>query len=151
MSISLDVDGNCQKCSVEPLNQWKKSSDFPIINPTYSGQKTTCIYAATSLGTRRALPHFPFDTVVKLNVLTKSVQTWSVGTRKFIGEPIFVPKGVEEDDGYLLVIEVRNQLIDLSLGFQYCLDSVVFCSMQFQYRGAILLFWTPKRLEKLMH
>ncbi|KAL9464608.1 hypothetical protein AB3S75_002249 [Citrus x aurantiifolia] len=105
VSISLDVDGNCQKCSVEPLNQWKKSSDFPIINPTYSGQKTTCIYAATSLGTRRALPHFPFDTVVKLNVLTKSVQTWSVGTRRFIGEPIFVPMGVEEDDGYLLVIE----------------------------------------------
>lgn len=108
VSINLDVDGNCQKCCVEPLNQWKKPSDFPIINPKYSGDKASGIYAATSSGSRRTLPHFPFDTVVKLNVLSKSVKTWSVGTRRFIGEPIFVSKGVEEDDGYLLVIEVRN-------------------------------------------
>ncbi|KAI9165169.1 hypothetical protein LWI28_008960 [Acer negundo] len=60
---------------------------------------------ATSSGSRQNLPHFPFDTVVKLNVVTKSSSTWSVGPRTFIGEPIFVSKGIEEDDGYLLVVE----------------------------------------------
>ncbi|TXG59843.1 hypothetical protein EZV62_014416 [Acer yangbiense] len=105
VSINLDSNGNCQKCSVETLNEWKNPSDFPIINPLFSGNKNSCMYAATSSGSRQNLPHFPFDTVVKLNVVTKSSSTWSVGPRTFIGEPIFVSKGIEEDDGYLLVVE----------------------------------------------
>ncbi|EXB37597.1 hypothetical protein L484_021802 [Morus notabilis] len=106
VSITLDTKGNSnEKCEVETLNQWNKSADFPVINPSFSGYKNTCVYAAASSGSRPALPHFPFDTVAKLNVSNKSVRTWSVGHRRFIGEPIFVPKGVEEDDGYLLVVE----------------------------------------------
>ncbi|KAK1588540.1 hypothetical protein Q3G72_024426 [Acer saccharum] len=105
VSINLDSNGNCQKCSVETLNEWKNPSDFPVINPLFSGKKNSCMYAATSSGSRQNLPHFPFDTVVKLNVVTKSSSTWSVGPRTFIGEPIFVSKGIEEDDGYLLVVE----------------------------------------------
>ncbi|WCJ22958.1 Carotenoid cleavage dioxygenase 7 chloroplastic [Euphorbia peplus] len=105
ISINLDADGSCQKCSVEPLKQWTKPTDFPIINPSFSGKKNTYVYAATSLGSRRTLPHFPFDTVVKMNLSNMSTQTWSVGARRFIGEPIFVPKQGLEDDGYLLVVE----------------------------------------------
>ncbi|KAJ4827636.1 Carotenoid cleavage dioxygenase 7, chloroplastic [Turnera subulata] len=105
VSINFDSDGAVQRCSVEPLNQWIKPADFPTINPSFSGNNNAYVYAATSSGSRQTLPHFPFDTVVKLNVLDKSVSTWSVGARRFIGEPIFVAKGGEEDDGYLLVIE----------------------------------------------
>ncbi|KAF2303526.1 hypothetical protein GH714_018986 [Hevea brasiliensis] len=96
VSINLDADGGCQACSIEPLNQWTKPTDFPVINPTFSGNKNTYIYAATSSGSRQTLPHFPFDMVVKLNVLDKSINTWSAGARSFIGEPIFVPKPAEE-------------------------------------------------------
>lgn len=106
VSINLDVNGSCQRCDVEPLNLWNKSSDFPVINPAFSGSKNTYIYAAASSGSRSALPHFPFDMVAKLNVSTKSVLTWSVGSRRFIGEPTFIPRGSEEDDGYILVVEV---------------------------------------------
>ena len=92
---------------MEPLNQWESSADFPIINPEFSGIKNTHVYAAASSGSRPSLPNFPFDTVAKLNLLDRSVRTWSVGRRRFIGEPIFVPKGgADEDDGYLLVVEV---------------------------------------------
>jgi 9-cis-beta-carotene 9',10'-cleaving dioxygenase len=91
------------------LNQWSKPADFPVINPDFSGNKNKYVYAASSSGSRQTLPHFPFDMVVKLNLLDKSIHTWTVGARRFIGEPIFVPKGREEDDGYLLVVEVRNQ------------------------------------------
>ncbi|KAI3444756.1 hypothetical protein Pfo_001421 [Paulownia fortunei] len=102
----LDGHGNCQKCGVNDLNQWNKPSDFPVINQDFSGTKNTYIYAATSSGSRRALPHFPFDTVVKLNTIDKSTHTWSTGRRRFIGEPIFIQKGKKrEDDGYLLVVE----------------------------------------------
>ncbi|GKU88476.1 hypothetical protein SLEP1_g2736 [Rubroshorea leprosula] len=105
VSINLDGNGNCKKCSVEHLDQWSKASDFPLINPSFSGHRNSIIYAATSTGSRQALPHFPFDTVVKLNLSSNSVHTWSTGARRFIGEPTFVPKGNEEDDGYLLVVE----------------------------------------------
>ncbi|CAL5381361.1 unnamed protein product [Camellia sinensis] len=107
VSINLDANGECQECSVKPLNEWNKASDFPVINQDYSGAKNTYIYAATTSGSRQALPHFPFDTVLKLDTLNKSIHTWSVGSRRFIGEPIFVPKGnqEEEDDGYILVVE----------------------------------------------
>lgn len=110
VSIKLDSDYNCQECNVKPMEKWKKSSDFPIINPSFSGKKNRYLYAATTLGSRKTLPSFPFDTVVKLDLVNDSVQTWTVGSRRFIGEPIFVPKGDDEDDGYLLVVEVSLYL-----------------------------------------
>ncbi|KAI3876139.1 hypothetical protein MKW98_029091 [Papaver atlanticum] len=105
VSIKLQSDGNFEECSVEALNNWTKPTDFPAINPAFYGSNNTCIYAATSYNTRQSLPHFPFDTVVKLNLVDMSVSTWSVGSRRFIGEPVFVPKGTDEEDGYLVVIE----------------------------------------------
>ncbi|KAG6575282.1 carotenoid cleavage dioxygenase 7, chloroplastic [Cucurbita moschata] len=105
VSISLSKNGECEKCSVEPLNQWTKASDFPAINPTFSGMKNNYLYAATSSGYRESLPSFPFDTIVKLDTVTYTARTWSAGNRRFVGEPVFVPKGDGEDDGYVLVVE----------------------------------------------
>ncbi|CAI0556511.1 unnamed protein product [Linum tenue] len=98
-------------CDVAPLNQWNKATDFPIINPAFSGDRHRYVYAAACSGSRPTLPHFPFDTVVKMDVEEGSVATWTAPRRTFIGEPIFVPKPQyssgpgEEDDGYLLVVE----------------------------------------------
>ncbi|KAF5775572.1 putative oxidoreductase [Helianthus annuus] len=106
VSINLDASGNCEECRVNPLNdQWDRATDFPVINHDFGGRNNTYVYAATSSGFRRELPHFPFDSVVKFNTAENTTQTWSVGTRRFIGEPIFVSKGSDEDDGYLLVVE----------------------------------------------
>ncbi|GAB4861952.1 Carotenoid cleavage dioxygenase 7, chloroplastic [Ancistrocladus abbreviatus] len=106
VSIDLDLNGQCQKCGVEPLNRWMRPSDFPVINPNFSGNRHTSVYAAACSGSRQALPCFPFDTVVKLNTSNKSAQTWHAGRRRFVGEPMFVSKGpAGEDDGYLLVVE----------------------------------------------
>ncbi|KAF5731628.1 Carotenoid cleavage dioxygenase 7 chloroplastic isoform 1 [Tripterygium wilfordii] len=105
VSIKLDAEGSCYKACVEPLNEWNKSSDFPLINQSFSGYENKYIYAAASSGSRRSLPSFPFDMVVKLDLKDKSARTWSTGRRRFIGEPIFVPKDESEDDGYLLVVE----------------------------------------------
>ncbi|KAG9137338.1 hypothetical protein Leryth_024376 [Lithospermum erythrorhizon] len=106
ISVKLDSEGSCKKCNVNDLGQWSKASDFPVINQDYCGRKNTYTYASTSSGSRQALPNFPFDTVVKINSTNKSVSTWSTGRRRFIGEPIFIPRGNgKEDDGYLLVVE----------------------------------------------
>nr|XP_043630874.1 carotenoid cleavage dioxygenase 7, chloroplastic [Erigeron canadensis] len=106
VSITMDASGNCEKCCVNPLNdQWENATDFPVINQDFGGRNNTYVYAATSLGARRELPNFPFDTVVTFNTANNSTQTWSVGTRRFIGEPVFISKGSEEGDGYLVVVE----------------------------------------------
>ncbi|CAN0847727.1 Carotenoid cleavage dioxygenase 7, chloroplastic [Linum grandiflorum] len=108
ITINLGTHGSYEKCEVEPLNKWNKATDFPIINPAFSGDKHRYVYAATCSGSRRTLPNFPFDTVVKMDGKDKSVSTWTAPRRTFVGEPIFVPKSCvgEEDDGYLLVVEV---------------------------------------------
>lgn len=174
VSINLDDNGICQRCDAEPLNEWSKSSDFPVINPAFSGSKNKYIYAAASSGSRSALPSFPFDMVVKLNASTKSVDTWSVGSRRFVGEPTFISKGSEEDEGYILVVEVIiqvknyqtfNYFIFLAPSLQvqlhtignsiqrfiYAMFGCINCSMQLQFKGAIWLSWIQRRLGQLMH
>ncbi|VYS55566.1 unnamed protein product [Arabidopsis thaliana] len=110
VSMTLDSTGNCNSCDVEPLNGWNKPSDFPVINSSWSGKKNKYMYSAASSGTRSELPHFPFDMVVKFDLDSNLVRTWSTGARRFVGEPMFVPKnsveeGEEEDDGYIVVVE----------------------------------------------
>lgn len=112
VNISIDKNGNCLNCETSELSNWDKPSDFPVINQDFSGKKNRYVYAATSSGRRQALPHFPFDTVVKLNTTDRSACTWSTGRRRFIGEPIFISKGNDqsEDGGYVLVVEVSNKI-----------------------------------------
>ncbi|CAL9782537.1 unnamed protein product [Musa acuminata subsp. burmannicoides] len=106
VSIELDAKGTCYGCSIANLsNIWNRPADFPAINPYFSGQKNTYVYVGSSSGTRRFLPRFPFDSIVKLDLSNGSAKSWSTGDRMFVGEPIFVPKGTEEDDGYVLVVE----------------------------------------------
>lgn len=90
-------------------DEWKQATDFPVINQEFGGSNNTYMYSAATSGVRQDLPYFPFDTVVKFNTVNNSIQTWSVGSRRFIGEPMFVSKGNAEDDGYILVVEVRAQ------------------------------------------
>ncbi|XP_073107168.1 carotenoid cleavage dioxygenase 7, chloroplastic-like [Elaeis guineensis] len=106
VSVELDSTGACSRCTVSNASEhWNKPADFPVINPALSGQRNTYIYAGTASGSHRFLPHFPFDSIVKLNRSDGSATSWSAGSREFIGEPIFVPRGTKEDDGYILVVE----------------------------------------------
>ncbi|TYH95528.1 hypothetical protein ES332_A12G111800v1 [Gossypium tomentosum] len=140
VTIKLDTNGSCHECSMENMNEWNKPSDFPIINPEFSGKKNTCIYAATSSGTRQALPHFPFDMVMKLNLSSKTVSTWPAGARRFIGEPIFVPKGTEEEDGYILVVEY-------AVSIQRCYLVILDPKRIGESDGVVARFEVPKHLN----
>ncbi|KAL9234360.1 hypothetical protein vseg_009240 [Gypsophila vaccaria] len=104
--IKIQRENDHPRFSIQNLNNWNKSSDFPITNPQYSGQKHRYVYAATCSGSRHTLLHFPFDTIVKHDTLNKLSYTWFSGSRKFVGEPMFVSRDrFSENDGYLLVIE----------------------------------------------
>ncbi|KAH0456259.1 hypothetical protein IEQ34_014166 [Dendrobium chrysotoxum] len=105
--IELDARGSCLFCSVADSSiHWKKSADFPVINPTNSGKSNRFMYANSTSGSNKFLPYFPFDTVVKFDSYNDIVKTWCTENRRFIGEPMFISKGTKyEEDGYIIVIE----------------------------------------------
>ena len=80
VSIQLDADGNFQKCcvgafelSMEKVNRF--SCYKTSILQEKKKKKKKNIYAATFSGSRQTFPHFPFDTIMKLNVLNQFVHT----------------------------------------------------------------------------
>ncbi|KAL6903811.1 hypothetical protein ACP4OV_004624 [Aristida adscensionis] len=103
VSIDLDKTGACRGCSIR-RNQWTRPADFPVINPNFANRRNRFIYTGAASGARRFLPYFPFDSVVKVDT-DGSARQWSIEGRKFIGEPVFVPTGVREDDGYVILVE----------------------------------------------
>ncbi|CAN6240392.1 unnamed protein product [Urochloa humidicola] len=107
VSIDLDKRGACRGCSVRRLSdQWTRPADFPAINPGFANRRNRFVYAGAASGSRRFLPFFPFDSVVKIDVSDGSARQWSAAGRKFVGEPVFVPTGgSREDDGYVLLVE----------------------------------------------
>ncbi|PUZ48321.1 hypothetical protein GQ55_7G236400 [Panicum hallii var. hallii] len=107
VSMDLDKGGACRGCSVRRLSdQWTRPADFPAINPSFANRRNRFVYAGAASGSRRFLPFFPFDSVVKVDVSDGSARLWSAAGRKFVGEPVFVPTGGrEEDDGYVLLVE----------------------------------------------
>lgn len=109
VSIDLDKRGTCRGCSVSRLSdQWTRPADFPAINPNFANRRSRFIYTGGASGSRRFLPHFPFDSVVKVDTADGSARLWCTEGRKFVGEPVFVPTGGREDDGYVLLVEVRE-------------------------------------------
>lgn len=106
VSIDLDKRGTRRGCAVRRLSdQWTRPADFPAINPGFANRRSRFVYAGAASGSRRFLPYFPFDSVVKVDVSDGSARLWSVAGRKFVGEPVFVPTGSGEDDGYVLLVE----------------------------------------------
>lgn len=106
VAIELDKRGASQICSVRRLSdQWTKPADFPAINPSFANKRNRFIYAGAASGSRRLLPYFPFDTVVKVDVANGSTRWWSSEGRKFVGEPVFIPTRGGEDHGYVLLVE----------------------------------------------
>ncbi|KMZ70933.1 Carotenoid cleavage dioxygenase 7 [Zostera marina] len=114
---------------------WNRPADFPTINQIFSGGRNNYVYASTTVGnTRRPfLPHFPFDSLVKLDLSNGSMVTWSADDdRGFVGEPIFIPrkkstKEEEEDDGYIVTVEyaISKKMCYLVILDASCLGEVV--------------------------
>ncbi|KZV41592.1 carotenoid cleavage dioxygenase 7, chloroplastic-like [Dorcoceras hygrometricum] len=142
VNISMDKNGKCVNCDTSELSDWDRPSDFPVINQDFSGKKNRYVYAATSSGRRQALPHFPFDTVVKLDTTDRSSYTWSTGRRRFIGEPIFISRGNDgnEDGGYVLVVEY-------AVSTQRCYLVVLDSTLIGKHNALVARFEVPRHLN----
>jgi hypothetical protein len=124
LSTLLSPEGKEIRTECEEFENNKCACDFPALNPLIAGSRQEHTYLAAASGRRQALPYFPFDTLVKLSghdATEATVSSWFAGKRSFVGEPIFVPRSkvaksadspdFQEDDGYLLTIQVSTQII----------------------------------------
>ncbi|KAG9452202.1 hypothetical protein H6P81_005106 [Aristolochia fimbriata] len=106
VTVEMNEKKDSGHCSIEPLStQWNRSGELPTINPRFSGTRNKYMYFCTSSGYRSSLPHFPFDSISKIDVEKGSVAIWCAEHRRYVGEAFFIPRGDEEDDGYLLLVE----------------------------------------------
>jgi all-trans-8'-apo-beta-carotenal 15,15'-oxygenase len=68
-----------------------RSCEFPAIQPSRMGHPYRYCYMAV---TQRAEGNAPLQALMRLDVETGEQQLWSAGPRGFIGEPVYVPKGL---------------------------------------------------------
>jgi hypothetical protein len=139
-------------------HQWNKPADFPAINPTFANKRSRFIYAGGSSGSRKFLPYFPFDSIVKVDVSDGTARRWSCEGRKFVGEPVFIPTGGGEDHGYVILVEVRTTHMrvptlkkheppqnSLKKHLHHLMHLSSFCSMQYLKTGATWWCWMQEK------
>ena len=80
-----------------------RSCEFPSINPKNIGRKYRYLFVGT---THTDQGNAPFQTIIKLDLLTGKKQVHSLAPQGYVGEPIFVPKpnATSEDQGWVLVM-----------------------------------------------
>jgi len=84
---------------------------FATINPTKNGQSYNYVYAAVgAMGSENAPP----QGIAKINVDTKTIDTWFPKEYEFCGEPMFAQRksdasNGEEDDGYIISILLNGK------------------------------------------
>jgi all-trans-8'-apo-beta-carotenal 15,15'-oxygenase len=89
----FQVDLSEQTVSHQVLNT--RSCEFPAIHPSRMGQSYRYCYIAVA---DQAEGNAPLQTLMRLDMETGAQQVWSAAPRGFIGEPIYVPKGLAGQD-----------------------------------------------------
>lgn len=78
-----------------------RSCEFPSINPHYIGKNYRYIYLGC---TSEAQGNAPLQAIMKLDLVTGVQQIHSFAPRGFVSEPIFIPGGAGEDDGWVTTL-----------------------------------------------
>ena len=103
---TFDLSGETDQPKVEVLDDL--ASEFPRLDERFAGLPYRHGFMASTTGPegKNAL----FDQVVHVDLETGKAKRWHAGEGSFVGEPIFVPKtpNAEEGDGYLLSIVYRG-------------------------------------------
>ena len=94
-SIQVDCINETARCQ----KQGDVSMDFPSVHPNRDGKKCRFVYGGTTLPKGE---HAPFNSLIKLDTEKGTSVTWKADT--WLGEPMFVPNGDLEGQGWVLVM-----------------------------------------------
>ncbi len=73
--------------------------EFPTLHPDYVGQPYRYLYAGAA---HNPTGNAPLQALMKFDLATGQEQVWSAAPRGFVGEPVFVPRGPGEEEGWIL-------------------------------------------------
>ncbi len=100
----IDVPG--ERLEWQQLNP--RPVEFPRVAPSVEGaayRYAWCAAHANVDATRQGMQ----DRILKLDVQSGAERVWAAGPGAYVGEPVFVPEGTREDEGWLLVMVWDSQ------------------------------------------
>lgn len=86
-----------------------RSCEFPCLNPNYVGKAYRYLYLGAVAPEIPPTSNGPLQAIVKVDVTTGNYLMHSFAPRGFIGEPVFIPRGTEEDDGWLITFVFNGE------------------------------------------
>jgi all-trans-8'-apo-beta-carotenal 15,15'-oxygenase len=95
------IDLETGKVSNQLIDQ--RCCEFPTIHPDLVGRKNRFVYIGAA---EPPTGNHPLQTIMKVDLIERKIQTWTIAPKGFIGEPIFIPRAnaTMEDEGWLLVL-----------------------------------------------
>jgi len=76
-------------------------AEFPAIDPRYAGRRHSVIYATGFRDDAAAYADLQ-DTILRFDLTSRTVQKFDFGPGHFVSEPVFLPTGAQEGEGWLL-------------------------------------------------
>ena len=110
--MNLNI-GAVDRQLVEP-----RCCEFPFIHPAKAGREHRYVYLGAA---HTAEGNAPLQAILKVDVQSEHRQIWSAAPDGYVGEPVFVPRGLpgasglytqvegDEDDGWLLTMVYDSQ------------------------------------------
>lgn len=78
-----------------------RSCEFPAIHPSHEGRPYRYVFL---IGAEQTEGNAPHQAIIKRDLAEGTSHLWSAAPRGFVGEPIFVPRSEQEDDGWVLTL-----------------------------------------------
>lgn len=100
--FTVDLDPNLTAEAVKVDILIERYCEFPTLHPQKVGRPYRYLYLGIAHDTTGSAP---LQGLLKRDMETGEVQTWSAAPKGFSGEPLFIakPEGTSEDDGWVLL------------------------------------------------
>ncbi len=79
----------------------ERCCEFPQVHPQRVGREYRRVYLGVAAD---PVANAPLQGILALDVQTGQQQMWQAGAQGFVSEPVFVPTGAGEDQGWLLTV-----------------------------------------------
>ncbi|MEL7012223.1 MAG: carotenoid oxygenase family protein [Pseudomonadota bacterium] len=95
----VQIDLAARRVEVDTL--FETPAEFPAIDPRFAGRRHSVIYATGFRDDAAAYADFQ-DAILRFDLTSRTVEKVDFGAGHFVSEPIFIPAGAREGEGWLL-------------------------------------------------
>ena len=99
--VRARLNADAGTLDVEPA--WDRSTEFPVIDGRFEGSRTSVLWTAAH-SSRVAAATTPLDRLARVDLESAAIVETDLGPGTYPAEPVFVPRGDAEGDGWLLTV-----------------------------------------------